>query len=162
MRRRDAGDASVSEAGVMPVFSPHSFTLLRMKNTSKTVWNPERLDMRAFAQATAILEATEPLSTFERLFAEAVLEGVASPSLVRWQAQGNGFARCRALRATARPQQSLGHRLAVDLGQHFARRTRATEIFGSPFRTVRIRSNSLCLSPGFHSGALLDCSPSED
>lgn len=72
----------------MPVFSPHSFTLLRMKNTPKTVWNPERLDMRAFAQATASLEATEPLSTFERLFAEAVLEGVASPAAVRWQAQG--------------------------------------------------------------------------
>lgn len=59
-----------------------------MKNTPKTVWNPERLDMRAFAQATASLEATEPLSTFERLFAEAVLNGVPSPAPVRWQAQG--------------------------------------------------------------------------
>ena len=59
-----------------------------MKNSPKTVWNPERLDARAFAQAAASLEATLPLSTFERLHAEAALDGVASTEPVQWQAHG--------------------------------------------------------------------------
>ena len=59
-----------------------------MKSNPKTAWNPERLDMRAFAQAGASLQAEEPLPGFERLHAEAVLEGQSSVGLVRWQARG--------------------------------------------------------------------------
>ena len=53
----------------------------------KTVWNPDRLDVRAFAQAGAHLTADEPLSTFERVHAEAVPNG-GTPASVHWQAQG--------------------------------------------------------------------------
>jgi uncharacterized protein len=59
-----------------------------MKDTSNSVWNPERLDMRAFARAAASLEAAEPLTRFERLLGEVVLEAIASPTPVSWLAQG--------------------------------------------------------------------------
>lgn len=55
-----------------------------MKDTSKTAWNPRRLDARAFAQADANLEGESPLTTFPRLEAESVVD--AGP--VRWAARG--------------------------------------------------------------------------
>ncbi|MDO9437413.1 DUF177 domain-containing protein [Hydrogenophaga sp.] len=58
-----------------------------MKTNPNTAWNPDRLDMRAFAQAGAHLEADESLSVFERMHAEAVPTD-AAPALVRWAAQG--------------------------------------------------------------------------
>jgi uncharacterized protein len=59
-----------------------------MKDTPKTAWNPRRLDMRAFAQAAASLQAEEPLSAVPRVQAETALDDGASPAPVRWLAQG--------------------------------------------------------------------------
>ena len=59
-----------------------------MKTNPNTAWNPDRLDVRAFAQAGADLEANEPLSAFERLNAELPLGGGGAPTRVHWQAQG--------------------------------------------------------------------------
>ena len=42
-----------------------------MKPTPKPSWNPERLDVRAFAQAGTTLQSVDPLTRFERLVAEA-------------------------------------------------------------------------------------------
>ncbi|WP_372661836.1 DUF177 domain-containing protein [Hydrogenophaga sp.] len=38
-----------------------------MKETPKSVWNPARLDVKAFAQAGARLQMQDPLERFERL-----------------------------------------------------------------------------------------------
>lgn len=59
-----------------------------MKDTPKTAWNSRRLDMRAFAQASASLQDEAPLSAFPRLHAEAAHDEAATPTPVRWQASG--------------------------------------------------------------------------
>lgn len=60
-----------------------------MKPTPKTAWSPDRLDVRAFAQAGASLQADDPMTRFERLQAEAHLEdGAPVLGSVSWQAQG--------------------------------------------------------------------------
>lgn len=60
-----------------------------MKPTPKTSWNPDRLDVRAFALAGADLHADDPMSRFERLVAEAHAdEGRPNLSSVAWQAHG--------------------------------------------------------------------------
>lgn len=60
-----------------------------MKPTTKTVWSPDRLDVRAFAQAGATLQADDPIAHFERLQAEAHLEdGAPALGSVSWQARG--------------------------------------------------------------------------
>ncbi len=58
-----------------------------MKTNPKAAWNPDRLDVPAFAQAGAHLEADEPLSAFERVYAEAVPSD-GPPASVHWQAHG--------------------------------------------------------------------------
>lgn len=52
-------------------------------------WNPDRLDVRAFAQAGASMQQNDPLTRFERLCNEAHggSSSAASESVV-WQAQG--------------------------------------------------------------------------
>ena len=62
-----------------------------MKAAPKAPWNPDRLDMRAFAQAGAQLSADEPLAHYERLLAEvppgAEATGTAvghRPSMMRY------------------------------------------------------------------------------
>lgn len=60
-----------------------------MKPTPKTSWSPDRLDVRAFAQAGASLQADEPIEHFHRLKAEAHAEdGQANLGSVAWQAHG--------------------------------------------------------------------------
>lgn len=54
----------------------------------KSPWNPDRLDVRALAQAGAELSAQEPLTRFERLAAECALGVDASAVQVDWQARG--------------------------------------------------------------------------
>ncbi|QHE85099.1 YceD family protein [Hydrogenophaga sp. BPS33] len=58
-----------------------------MKTNPKAAWNPDRLDVRAFAQAGAQLEAEEALAAFKRLHAETALDDGASGN-VQWRAQG--------------------------------------------------------------------------
>lgn len=59
-----------------------------MKAAPKILWNPDRLDVRAFAQAGAQLAVEEPLARFERLLAE-VPPGVDEAGwMVSWVAQG--------------------------------------------------------------------------
>lgn len=57
-----------------------------MKPTVPTPWNPDRLDVRAFAQAGASLSAQEPLQVFERL-AEECHPGEQAPGPLRWLAR---------------------------------------------------------------------------
>lgn len=59
-----------------------------MNLASKAHWNPDRLDMRAFAQAGAQLSAEETLSRFERLFAEVPAGVEVGDWQVRWDATG--------------------------------------------------------------------------
>jgi len=61
-----------------------------MNPNPNTQWNPERLDVRALAQAGASLEAREALSRFERLQDEVAPEHAAQiPNVqVVWQAHG--------------------------------------------------------------------------
>ncbi len=60
-----------------------------MKPTPKTIWNPDRLDVRAFALAGASLQAEDPMTRFERLQAEAHAdEGHPAPGSVAWRARG--------------------------------------------------------------------------
>ena len=60
-----------------------------MKPTPKTSWNPDRLDVRAFAQASASLQADDPMTRFERLQAEAHADdGLPELGSVAWQAHG--------------------------------------------------------------------------
>lgn len=89
MSGREVGEGALGRSGVIPLFCVHSFKLPDMKPTPKTSWNPERLDVRAFAQAGGDLQADDPLSRFERLVAEAHTEG-GQPALgsVTWQAKG--------------------------------------------------------------------------
>lgn len=67
----------------------HSLKLADMKPTTKAAWSPDRLDVRAFAQADASLQANDPIAHFDRLQAEAYQEeGAPALGLVRWQARG--------------------------------------------------------------------------
>ena len=58
-----------------------------MKPTSKSAWNPVRLDVRAFAVAGQTLQGSDELARFERLNAEAMSE-VSPTSIVKWQCRG--------------------------------------------------------------------------
>lgn len=55
-----------------------------MQAAPKTPWNPDRLDMRAFAQAGAQLSFDEPLSRFDRLLAEVPHGADAAGGAVSW------------------------------------------------------------------------------
>lgn len=60
-----------------------------MKPNPNTVWNPTRLDVRAFAQAGGRLDAAVPLNRFDRLRDELHPEEAGDERLsVRWQAEG--------------------------------------------------------------------------
>ena len=79
----------LGRSGVIPLFCVHSFKLPVMKSTPKTSWNPDRLDVRAFAQANANLQADDSIARFERLVAEVHTDdGQAVLGSVSWQAQG--------------------------------------------------------------------------
>lgn len=58
-----------------------------MKSSPPTIWNPERLDVRAFARAAGVLQAQDPLPRFERLRAEAMV-GADGASDVIWRCEG--------------------------------------------------------------------------
>ncbi|RYF81168.1 MAG: DUF177 domain-containing protein [Comamonadaceae bacterium] len=58
----------------------------------KKEFDAERLDVGAFMQAGAAMEAQEPLSAFERLQAEAAAQEAGVPE-VHWQAHGEMRAR---------------------------------------------------------------------
>lgn len=58
-----------------------------MKAAPKTPWNPDCLDMRAFAQAGAPLAADEAVARFERLMAEVPPGADAAGGAVSWVAQ---------------------------------------------------------------------------
>ena len=89
MSGRELGGDAMGRSGVIPLFCVHSFKLPDMKPTPKTSWNPDSLDVRAFAQAGADLQADDPMTRFERLVAEAHADE-AQPNLgsVTWQAHG--------------------------------------------------------------------------
>ena len=57
-----------------------------MKPNVFNPWNPERLDMKAFALSGASLSAEEPLHAFERLVAEQH-PGEPAAEPLRWQAR---------------------------------------------------------------------------
>jgi uncharacterized protein len=89
MSGREVGEGALGRSGVIPLFCVHSFKLPDMKPTIKTSWNPERLDVRAFAQAAADLQAVDPMTRFERLMAEAHADdGLPALGSVTWQARG--------------------------------------------------------------------------
>jgi uncharacterized protein len=89
MSGREVGEGALGRSGVIPLFCVHSLKLPDMKPTPKTSWNPERLDVRAFAQAGADLQADDPLTRFERLAAEAHADdGEPVLGSVTWQAKG--------------------------------------------------------------------------
>jgi uncharacterized protein len=89
MSGREVGEGALGRSGVIRLFCVHSFKLPDMKTTIKTSWNPERLDVRAFAQAAADLQAVDPMTRFERLVAEAHTEdGLPVLGSVSWQARG--------------------------------------------------------------------------
>ena len=58
-----------------------------MKLSPKSVWNPARLDVRAFAKAGQTLEGPSEVSLFERLNAELMVE-IVEPLFVEWQLRG--------------------------------------------------------------------------
>lgn len=58
-----------------------------MQAAPRTPWNPDRLDMRAFAQAGAQLALDEPLSQFDRLLAEVPPGADAAGGAVSWVAE---------------------------------------------------------------------------
>lgn len=58
-----------------------------MKSKPNAVWNADRLDVRAFAQAEATLEAVEPLARFDRL-SEEMMPSAGDAAVVKWQVQG--------------------------------------------------------------------------
>jgi uncharacterized protein len=58
-----------------------------MKPSNNSVWNPSRLDVRAFALGAQTLQSDDALAHFERLAGEA-LAGVGHPATVQWQCQG--------------------------------------------------------------------------
>lgn len=77
-----------------------------MKSPQKSNWNPDRLDVRAFAEAEGQIELDTPLSRLPRLRGEADA-GAASLGDVRWTATaemrpGAGGASSPWLRLTAK------------------------------------------------------------
>lgn len=58
-----------------------------MNSSPKSIWNPARLDVRAFALAGQWLQKVSPLADFERLSEEALPDGSANVS-VAWQLVG--------------------------------------------------------------------------
>lgn len=58
-----------------------------MHAAPRTPWNPDRLDMRAFAQAGAQLALDEPLYQFDRLLAEVPPGADAAGGAVSWVAE---------------------------------------------------------------------------
>ncbi|MEZ5703167.1 MAG: YceD family protein [Burkholderiaceae bacterium] len=58
-----------------------------MKPSTKSVWNPARLDVRAFAKARQEFGGPTALSAFDRLQAE-VMPGVPLPNEIGWRVQG--------------------------------------------------------------------------
>mgnify|MGYP006174735823 CR=1 FL=1 len=89
MSGRELGVGVLGRSGVMPLFCVHSFKLPGMKSTPKTSWNPDRLDVRAFAKAGAELQADDPLTRFERLAGEAHADdGHPVQGSVVWRAHG--------------------------------------------------------------------------
>jgi len=71
-------------AGIVPAF----FYTAGMQAKPKNPWNPERLDVRALAQAGASLSAREPLARFPRLKEECHPEGGPDDAQLVWQARG--------------------------------------------------------------------------
>jgi len=59
-----------------------------MKTPPKSAWNPQRLDVRAFAQAGASFEATEALQQFGRLYEDVASDGADALANVIWKAHG--------------------------------------------------------------------------
>lgn len=59
-----------------------------MKPNPKAAWNADCLDVRAFAQAGASLQAEQPLARFERLHDEMLPGAAGDARLVQWQAHG--------------------------------------------------------------------------
>ena len=89
MSGREVGEGVLGRSDVIPLFCVHSFKLPDMKPTPKTSWNPDRLDVRAFAQAGADLQADDSMTRFERLVAEAHADdGLPVLGSVSWQARG--------------------------------------------------------------------------
>lgn len=82
-----------------------------MQAKPKNPWNPERLDVRALAQASASLSASEPLARFPRLKEERHPEGGPGDALVVWRAQGE----LRATGAAAEPSVWLHLQARVTL-----------------------------------------------
>ena len=58
-----------------------------MNASTKSVWNPARLDVRAFAKALQELRGPTALSAFDRLQSEA-MAGADSPREVEWRVSG--------------------------------------------------------------------------
>jgi len=58
-----------------------------MKTNLNKTWNPSRLDVRAFAEAGATLQAELPLTALKRLWAERGPDG-GDLVFVSWQARG--------------------------------------------------------------------------
>ena len=81
MSGREVGEGALGRSGVMPLFCVHSFKLPHMKPTPKTSWNPDRLDVRAFAQASASLNMGNFL-TFLDDGPSIELSGSTLPALV--------------------------------------------------------------------------------
>ncbi|MFM6986652.1 MAG: YceD family protein [Hydrogenophaga sp.] len=59
-----------------------------MTADAKSRWNPDRFDVRAFAQAGAELAADDPLARFARLAAEMAAGQEAQARGVQWRVQG--------------------------------------------------------------------------
>lgn len=59
-----------------------------MSSQTKSPWNPDRLDVRAFAQAKAQLNTCDSLTRFDRLLAELPTGVTADGREVRWTARG--------------------------------------------------------------------------
>lgn len=58
-----------------------------MNSSPKSIWNPARLDVRAFAMAGQSLQSETPLANFQRLSEEAFQDGGAGEA-VKWQFEG--------------------------------------------------------------------------
>ncbi|WP_234266734.1 YceD family protein [Hydrogenophaga sp. NFH-34] len=65
-----------------------SRTLPPMKKAANVNWNPQRLDVAAFAQAGGTLSGDEPLAHFDRLVAESA-EDATRQVPVSWSVQGD-------------------------------------------------------------------------
>lgn len=81
----------------------------------KKEFDADRLDVTAFAQAGALLQACEPLGAFARLQAEAVAGDLPAevPAEVHWRAQGDWRAAAGAGASAAVPWLHLQAEAAV-------------------------------------------------